>query len=202
MVLSSGSAVLGTIAHALVRPRSIAGGLRTYAQLVGENRRVLGASAILILVIPVLAAPYGSPLWFIVYVSASTLCYLLLLVVLQRWDALAIRLFGVVERYSVHALAGLFLVLTAATALVVLGGMPHISDEVIYQFQAKALANGRLFLEPPALSDFFTFVHTIIDGGKWYGILNPGWPLILGAGYLAGVPWLLNPLLGALTLVV
>jgi len=89
-----------------------------------------------------------------------------------------------------------------AAGFFILGNTPHISDEVIYQFQAKALAGGKLYFAPPPEKEFFTFIHSIVDGEKWYGVLNPGWPGILALGYVAHTPWLVNPLLGALTLVI
>ncbi|MBW2243284.1 MAG: hypothetical protein JRH01_14955 [Deltaproteobacteria bacterium] len=95
-------------------------------------------------------------------------------------------------------------VVAASAALLaqqaVLGNVPHISDEVAYQFQARAYAQGQLGFVPPAHFAFFEFIHTTVSGGLWYGIMNPGWPLMLAPAYALGVPFLVNPLLAGATL--
>ena len=42
----------------------------------------------------------------------------------------------------------------------------------------------------------------MVNNGKFYSWAPPGWPLLLLPGVLLGVPWLVNPVLGALTLLV
>ena len=91
-------------------------------------------------------------------------------------------------------------VLALLAQQLVLGNVPHVSDEVAYQFQARALAQGRLGFEPPEVMAFFEHVLLTVDGGTWHGIMNPGWPLLLAPGYAIGVPFLVNPLLAAATL--
>jgi hypothetical protein len=80
--------------------------------------------------------------------------------------------------------------------------MPHVSDEVAYQFQARTLATGAIALPAPPVPEAFNFLHIMIYQGKWYGIMNPGWPALLAAGEMVGLPWLVNPLAGALALLV
>lgn len=95
------------------------------------------------------------------------------------------------------------LVAIAAALLVqqlVLGDVPHVSDEVAYQFQARAYAQGRLGFAQPSHFAFFEFIHTTTTGGLWYGIMNPGWPLLLAPGYALRIPFLVNPLLAGATL--
>jgi len=74
--------------------------------------------------------------------------------------------------------------------------MPHVPDEVAYIFQAKYLATGRLYLSAPPDSQALYCPFQIVEGNKWYGAPPPGWPLVFAVGFLAGVPWLVNPLLG------
>ena len=95
------------------------------------------------------------------------------------------------------------LVATVAALLaqqLVLGDVPHVSDEVAYQFQARAYAQGQLGFALPAHFAFFEFIHTTTFGGLWHGIMNPGWPLLLAPGYALGLPCLVNPLLAGATL--
>ncbi len=77
--------------------------------------------------------------------------------------------------------------------------VPHIPDAVMYLFQAKYFAYGHLYLPSPPDASAFEVPITINDGEKWYGIGQPGWPAILAIGVRLGVPWLVNPVLGGLT---
>lgn len=81
----------------------------------------------------------------------------------------------------------------------VLDRMPHIPDAVAYRFQAEQLALGHLTTAAPP--DPAAFEHTMLDvkDGRWYGTLPPGWPAVLALGFLVGVPWLINPVLAAVT---
>jgi hypothetical protein len=80
----------------------------------------------------------------------------------------------------------------------VLDGMPHIPDEVAYIFQAKYISAGNLYLDVPPDVEAFYCRFCMVDDGKWYSAMLGGWPFALALGYLAGAPWLVNPLLGAI----
>jgi len=77
--------------------------------------------------------------------------------------------------------------------------IPHINDEFGYLFQAKIFSLGQLSVPSPCDPQAFDFAH-IINNGRWYSQYPPGFPLILLLGLMAGVPWLVNPLLGALSI--
>ncbi len=76
--------------------------------------------------------------------------------------------------------------------------MARIPDSVAQLFQARIFAAGRLYLESPALADFFDYTN-IINNGRWYSQYPFLHSLLLVPGVLVGLPWLVNPLLGALT---
>jgi len=76
--------------------------------------------------------------------------------------------------------------------------VPHVNDEVAYLFQARLFQSGRLYAPSPCAREFFDFPH-IINNGKWYSIYPPGYPLLLVPGLLLRAPWLVNPVLAALT---
>jgi len=78
--------------------------------------------------------------------------------------------------------------------------VPHINDEVAYFFQAKLFQSGRLYAPSPCGREFFDFPH-IINNGRWYSIYPPGFPLLLVVGLIFRVPWLVNPLLASLAIV-
>ncbi len=75
--------------------------------------------------------------------------------------------------------------------------MPHIDDSIAYLFQAKYFSTGALWLPRPVDPDSFGVAHLIVDGDKWYSKFFPGWPAVLALGVLLGAPWIVNPLLGA-----
>jgi len=87
-------------------------------------------------------------------------------------------------------------------ALGPLEGVAHVQDEVVYRLQARLLSEGRLW-EPerlPRAAYHYSFV--INDDGRRYGVFPNGWPAVLAAGVALGVPWVINPVLHGLTVVV
>jgi hypothetical protein len=76
---------------------------------------------------------------------------------------------------------------------------PYSGDEWSYVLQAEIFSQGRLYANSPAHPRFFD-VWGMVNNGKFYAWAPPGWPLLLTSGILLQVPWLVNPLIGALTL--
>ena len=96
-------------------------------------------------------------------------------------------------------LAAFALILTANRA--VLDGVPHVTDSVAYLFQAKLIAEWRLTHPPLTLPEFFLpHFFFIDDDQRLISLFQPGWPAILSLGVRAGLPWIINPLIGAFTL--
>ncbi len=89
---------------------------------------------------------------------------------------------------------------TAAVAYFAFERLPHLEDEVAYLFQAKTMALGRLTVPTPTQPSAFWTPFVLDHEGKRFGKYPPGWPGVLAAGVLAGVPWLVNPLLAAFAL--
>ncbi|MEJ2372161.1 MAG: glycosyltransferase family 39 protein [Gemmatimonadales bacterium] len=48
------------------------------------------------------------------------------------------------------------------------------------------------------MPEAFDIDITVLDGDRWYSPAPPGWPAILALGEKAGAPWLVNPLLAGL----
>lgn len=95
------------------------------------------------------------------------------------------------------------LAVLAATVYIagnVLERMPHVQDSVTYLFQAKILARGKLWANAPPLPNFFDHEFLLVRNGRWFGQYPPGFPAVLTIGVLLGQPWLINPLLAALTI--
>jgi hypothetical protein len=90
----------------------------------------------------------------------------------------------------------------AAIGQFVLQEFPNSGDEYAYLYQAATMARGRLTNPAPAPAEAFELFYITQNGGRAYSSFPPGWPLLLAAAMRLHVPvWLVNPLLGALTLV-
>ena len=101
-------------------------------------------------------------------------------------------------------LASLFaleLTLAAIISTSVFERIPHVQDSIAQLFHAKILARGHLTAPSPPLPQFFAQEHVILSAGRWYSQYPPGHIGVLALGVLAGAPWLVNPLVGALTVV-
>ncbi len=83
----------------------------------------------------------------------------------------------------------------------VFGHIPRVHDEIDYTFQAKIFKSGRLFVPSPCAKESFDFPH-MINNGRWYSQYTPGYPLLLLLGLLIQAPWIINPLLGSLSIFV
>ncbi len=88
---------------------------------------------------------------------------------------------------------------TAAVAYFAFERLPHLEDEVAYLFQARTMALGRLTVPTPADPHSFWVPFVLDYQGHRFGKYPPGWPAVLAVGVLAGAPWLVNPLLAALS---
>jgi len=97
-----------------------------------------------------------------------------------------------------------FLVLTLACALNLLSyeNHPHITDEVIYWMQARFFAHGAMKLSAPPVPDAFQIYMMRVDGPQWYPATPPGWPFALAVGMWLHVPWIINPVIAALNLLI
>lgn len=86
-----------------------------------------------------------------------------------------------------------------AVALWVLSGRPLLIDEVGYILQARIFAQGRLWLEPPPHPEFFSALHIIDFGGKYYTHFPFGGPLLMVPAVVLGVSWIVGPVFGAVS---
>src|SRR6185503_8855109 len=112
-----------------------------------------------------------------------------------------LRVIGAPSRVLVAGIVVLNLALTLLVEFRTLRNFPNSGDEYSYYVSAEIFARGRLSVPSPPSREFFDFTHVINDG-KFYGKYPPGWPALLAVGVRLGVPWLVNPLIGALTLLV
>jgi 4-amino-4-deoxy-L-arabinose transferase-like glycosyltransferase len=84
----------------------------------------------------------------------------------------------------------------AVLAVFVYQAHPHVPDEVVYLLHARYLAEGWLALPMPPVRAAFDLDLMTADGARWFSPVPIGWPVALAAGALVGAPWLVNPVLG------
>ncbi len=94
---------------------------------------------------------------------------------------------------------GVAVLVAAGIAVGPLEGIPHVQDEVVYQLQARILSEGRLWEAERLPRASFAYDFVTNADGRRYGVFPNGWPAVLALGTLVGLPWLVNPLLHGLT---
>jgi 4-amino-4-deoxy-L-arabinose transferase-like glycosyltransferase len=75
----------------------------------------------------------------------------------------------------------------------------YSGDEYSYLLQAQIFAGGHLAAPAPPRPDVFAVDHVLLEPAL-RSKYPPGWPILLALGAACRVPWIVNPLLGALTL--
>jgi hypothetical protein len=99
-------------------------------------------------------------------------------------------------------LATCFMIFFSATNIIsfaVFEHMPHVQDSISQVFHAKIFAQGHLTAPPPPEPEFFQFLQMIMKE-RWYSQYPPGHVLLLTPAMLLGLPWVVNPLLGSLSI--
>jgi len=100
----------------------------------------------------------------------------------------------------IWVLAGLVTVAAAVLAVASYQRHPHVPDEVVYVLHARYLAAGHLTLPLPPVPEAFNVDLMTYEATRWFSPVPPGWPFILAIGAFFGVPWLVNPVLGGLNI--
>lgn len=162
--------------------------------------RVLLPTVLAVVLLAACSRRYLDVTSFLQTLVLSAVGFVSLYLLAERLERHTTRLVEWLDHRSIGQIAITGALFSMLAGWLVLDGMPHVSDEVAYQFQAKAMAQGRLSLPVPDPIASFRFIHTMVMGDRWFGIMNPGWPAVLAVGYILRAPWLINPLLGALAL--
>jgi hypothetical protein len=98
--------------------------------------------------------------------------------------------------------AGVVLLITNIFSFICFQHKPHIDDTIAQLFNARIFAQGKLYMPAPAFPEFFDRNHMIIENGRWYSQYPPCHPALLAIGVLFGAPWFINPLLGAIAVII
>jgi len=78
---------------------------------------------------------------------------------------------------------------------------PLLIDELVQVMQARIFAKGLTSLPAPLHPEFFSILHVIDFGGRWYSQFPPGGPAMLLPGVIVGAVWLVGPVCGAVAVV-
>jgi hypothetical protein len=89
-------------------------------------------------------------------------------------------------------------VVYAIIAKSVFSGRPLLIDEIMQVFQARLLAEGRLWTPAAPNPEFFSSLHLVEQGGRVYSQFPIGGPALLALGTLVGSEWLVGPFFGAI----
>ena len=104
---------------------------------------------------------------------------------------------GGVDRFAVTAAAWAMLVAVLLSAFAY-QRHPHVPDEFGYLLHARYFASGQLAMPLPAVPDAFRIDLMTYEATRWFSPVPPGWPMMLALGVILGVPWLVNPVLAGL----
>lgn len=189
----------------------------TPSVLAGSVRRLLGVTILVLAAVPmyrVLADPdTGRAGWvtgelvsvFTSFSWAGALLVLAAAVAAARFlppawaDRMLAKLVGAVNkpRTVVFALGAALVCasLTVAFSWAVLDGKPNMIDAMAQALHARFLAEGHLAGPADDWNAFWHIQNTIITAKGWVSQYPPGHVLLLAAGMLLGVPWLIGPLL-------
>lgn len=78
--------------------------------------------------------------------------------------------------------------------------LPHVPDELGYLVQSRFYAAGVLTMPAPPVLDAFEMYLMFVQSNVWYPAPPPGWPMLLSMGTLVGLPWLVNPVLAGVSI--
>jgi hypothetical protein len=114
-------------------------------------------------------------------------------------ESITSSFFKIKESILVGTSLVICMVVTGIIAYTVLDHIPHVEDSIAQLFQAKIFKAGKLYAPLPPHKEFFDYTN-IINDTKWYSQYPPGHSLLLMVGLFFGVPWLIGPLVGTLSL--
>ncbi len=193
-VIATGALTAATI---VARPPALIRSARELTALAPGGARGIAVAALALLALAFATRDDREvePWQFLSAAGATSIGLVALHALAMRCGGLATRTWEATQRCPWSVLATGVAIGGVAIGTLVLDRIPHVSDEIAYQFQARTYAAGRLWLPTPPLVDRFELPHVLVDGERWYGIFPPGWPALLAAGLRAGAPWLVNPLL-------
>lgn len=98
----------------------------------------------------------------------------------------------------------LFYVLSLWITLGIYQSTPLVEDSAAHLFQAKIFKASKLVAPEPSAPDFFSQKGDMLamKDGKWFGMYQPGFALLLAAAMFLKAEWFVSPFLGAITIAI
>ncbi len=167
----------------------------------------------------------GESAWYAtIYLLASSLSMYLLFIgcgpfgdELSQWQFFRARMINAWERLKhlflntrpalfLGVLFCIFFALTNLASYFLFEHIPHTMDSIAQVFHGKIFAEGMVTAPSPPHREFFDLINsrdqtTMINNGKWYSQFPSGHSFLLMLGHFFDAPWIINPLLGSLTIV-
>ena len=116
------------------------------------------------------------------------------------WKIACDVFYNLKPRYFMISAFAITFIITNICSYFIFGHVPHVQDNIDQVFHAKIFLKGHLIVPSHPYKEFFDFTHNV-NNGKWYSEYPPGHTFILMLGLLVGAPWIINPLLGSLSIV-
>ncbi|HJU65840.1 MAG TPA: hypothetical protein VJ596_09195, partial [Gemmatimonadaceae bacterium] len=120
--------------------------------------------------------------WSTVGLGVLVLSFVLARLFGERLDTLQAQARALVlepsPRAFVLAAASLAFALSAAASIYCFARQPHLIDEMAQLWHARILLSGRLSLPTEPNPEFFSALHVIDAGGRWYSHFPIGGPAI------------------------
>lgn len=154
--------------------------------------------------------PFGGARFLIYYFFAVPGFIFLFLAVWPRASMITTKVgpelssifYGMKERNFIILMFSSTFLFTNLISLFVFEHSPHVITGIAHVFHAKIFSAGELFIPSHPLKEFFDAPNDVmINNGKWYTHFPPGHTFMIMLGLLLGIPWIINPLLGSITVV-
>ncbi len=87
-------------------------------------------------------------------------------------------------------------------ARLVFDAKPLLIDELVQVLQARMYAAGNLFVGTDSSPEFFSVLHMVDVGDRFYSQFPAGWPAMLALGSLLNAEWLVGPVCGGVAVFV
>lgn len=104
-------------------------------------------------------------------------------------------------RLFIGTVFGVTLLLAGSLSFLLFDFTPRIPTGIAHWFHARILTSGALYAEAPPLPEFFSLLTVVSDSGRWYSIFPLGHTALVAGALLLGLPWIVNPVCGAVSVV-
>lgn len=189
------------VTAAVLRQQNPGAVLAEIGRRFGGGRVALLIAVSLVFTVPVTfyvgRGAYGA---YLAHVMAGALLILVHMAILMAMARVPSPVSGL-HRVSPVAFAALAVAASLVLGVFAFEAIPHDEEEVAYLFQARMLAGGALSVPPPPEAAQAGLGYSLLEvvDGRWFSATLPGWPAALAVAFWAGAPWLLNPLLAGVS---